>query len=677
MGKKRRAAPPKTQPRSPVLPLLVILLVTFVAFSPSLTNGFTDWDDNIYVSQNPLVERLSWENLKTIFTTSHNGIYVPLSMVSYSIEFALFGKNPAANHATNLILHLLNCLLVFWFFCQISQKKVALAFIVGILFGIHPLHVESVAWISERKDVLYTFFFFLALGSYLRYGRDGNKRAYGLTLVFFLLSLLSKPMGITFPLILVLIDYFKTGGIQKKRLVEKAPFFLLSLVFAIGAIFASRPQAASLAVGTAAASVPPVHKMILAAYAVGFYVIKIFFPVKLAALYPYRETLGSLNPLLLALSPVILAALAAAVGFSLRSTKKILFGIFFFLATLSPILQLISVPGNSIVADRYTYVAGLGIFYLAGVFLTWNLWDRVKPAKLIGAVAFVCLVVILSLATCRRCHVWKDDMALWKDVLQKYPNVPVAHNKIGLAYAGHGDFETAVTEYNEALALDSSYAGAYNNRAVAYRRLKKYDKALADYTKAIELNPRSADLYYNFGNLYHELGMYDRAIEQYTEALRVAPRSARIYNNRGLSFTAKGEIEGAIADYSKAIEILPTFDLAFMNRGIALSYLGQYGKALADLDKAIEWNPENAAAYFGRGLTYAKTKEYEKALADFDRAIAIKPDYEDALNKRIYVYLVRKDFEKAWREIERLQSLGVTIEPALRELYQKAKAGNN
>jgi len=676
MGQTSRATSRKTPGNSPVLPLLAILLVTFISYSPSLKNGFTDWDDRIYVSQNPLVERLSFENLKTIFTTSHNGIYIPLSMISYSLEYALFGKNPQAYHATNLLLHLLNSLLVFWIFYRLNQKKVFLAFIVGILFGVHPLHVESVAWISERKDVLYAFFYFLALGSYLRHSRDGDKRAYWLSLAFFFLSLLSKPMGMTFPLILILVDYCATGNLRIKRLGRTAPFLLLSLVFSIAAIFASRPQSAMFALG-AAAPVPVAHRIVLAVYGIAFYALKIFFPFKLAALYPYRETLKSLDPLLLYLSPVVLGILAVIVVVSLRFTKKVLFGVIFFLISLAPILQIVSIPGNSIVADRYTYVASLGIFYLAALFLTWNIWDKMKPIKLVRTVILACLVVVLSMATFGRCRVWKSDLTLWSDVLNKYPGVPVAHNKLGLVYAENGDTAAAISEYDQAIALDPSATAAYNNRAAAYKSLGQYDQAMADYAKATELNPLSAELRYNLGNLYHELGMHDRAIEQFTEALRLDPRSsAKIFNNRGLSRAAQGDLNGAIADYSKAIETLPTFDLPYVNRGMALSCLAQYDRALADLDKAIEQNPGNARAYFGRGLTRAKMKEYEKALADFDKALIIKPDYEDALNKRIYIYLVRKEYEKAIREIERLQSLGLAIEPGLLEFYKKAKAGN-
>jgi tetratricopeptide (TPR) repeat protein len=670
MGKnkdqKKKAAAVEAPKKMPVGLLLAVAALTFVSFIPALTNGFTHWDDNIYVTDNPLIASLSWGNLKAIFTTSHYGVYVPLTMVSYSLEYAVFGKNPAAFHTTNVVLHAVNAGLVFWLFFLLFGGNGPAAFVAAALFGVHPLRVESVAWIAERKDLLCGLFFLMSLISYRRYGESGNRRLLRRSLLLFLCSLLSKPMALTLPFVLLLMDYLASGRLTRKAWTEKIPFFALSLVFAVIALLANQPgDVPPGAVAGASLLAAGLHKAVLAVFSTAFYTVKTLLPFKLAAVYPYTDSTAGLSPALLYASPVILALLAAALVFALRRSRKIVFGLAFFFLTLVPILQLVSLPGNTIVADRYTYIPGLGLAFLAGVLLTSVFANKLKPARLALPVLFAGIILAFSASTFARCRVWRDDRSLWSDVLKKYPDVAVAHDKYGLVLAGDGDQEAAVEEYGRAIALDGAYAGAYNNRAVALRRLKRYDQAAADYAKVIELNPSFADAIYNYGNLYQEIGRNEKAVELYGLAIQRNPKSAPIYNNRGLSYIALNDLEKARADFSKALEIDPAFDLPRVNRGILLVQLGRYAEALEDLDAVVRRNASIPNVYLARGLAWAGQGNFDRALAELDAALRLKPDYEDALNQRIRVWLMKRDGASAAAEIARLGSLGYRIDPEL------------
>ncbi len=674
MGKKKPPAAVEAPKKIPAGLLLAVVGLTLVAFLPALTNGFTHWDDDVYVTDNPLVASLTWDHLKAIFTTSHYGVYVPLTMLSYSLEYALFGKNPAAFHATNVVLHVVNAGLVFGLFFWLFGGNGLAAFFAAALFSVHPLRVESVAWIAERKDLLCALFFFLSLLSFRRYGESGNRRFLRRSLVLFLCSLLSKPMALTLPFVLLLMDHLASGRITHKALREKIPFFALSLVFVVIAVLANQPG------DTPPAAAPGLlalvfQKTAVALFSLAFYLLKILLPFKLAAVYPYTEKIAGLPPVLLYAAPVVFAVLAAAAVLALKRSKKVFFGLGFFVLTLVPILQLVSLPGNTIVADRYTYIPGLGITFLAGLLLAGDFRAKLRPAKVLLPIALGAVILALSVSTFGRCRVWKDDRSLWTDVLEKYPDVAVAHDKLGLVRAADGDQETAIEEYSRAIALDGSYAGAYNNRAVANGRLKRYDQALADYEKVIDLNPSYADAFYNLGNLYHEIGRDESAVEIYGRALEKTPKSAPIYNNRGLSYVALNELEKARADFSKAVEIDPAFALPRINRGLLLVQLGRFDESFEDLNAAVAMNPRIPNVYLARGLAFAGKGDYDKALSDFDAVLRLKPDDEEALNQRVRLFLMKKDAKAALEEIDRLQARGFRIDPALVQWAEKLKTG--
>lgn len=596
-----------------ILIACVLIGITAVAFTPSLRNGFTNWDDTAYVTDNLLIRSLSPENLSKIFTTFQLGFYHPLTLLSYACEYVCAGPNPQVYHATNLILHIMNTFLVFWFIYLLSGNQTA-ACITALLFGIHPLHVESVAWISERKDVLSTLFILAALIAYIRYRTVGTRGTYLLTLALFTSSFLAKPMGVAVPFVMLLCDYLLNERFQRKIIVEKIPFLAIALFFALLAIIAQEKFGAV----KHESSFLSWNNISVACYGFLFYIGKIILPLKLSCIYPYPDKIGGAYPPFILLSPFFAALLTIAVLAAGRHSKKLVFGYFFFLITLAPVLQLVPIS-LSMTADRYTYIPSIGLFYLGGEGFIF-LWNRFSRTRYLLAAAGIIIACVLALLTFQRCRIWQNSITLWDDVLAKYPRVASAYNNRGYAIASAGNIEGAIADYTEAIRIDPAYAEAYSNRGNAYGARGDFEKAIADYNEAIRLQPQYAAAYTNRGHAYAAQRDFDRAIADYDTSLGIDPRNQITYNNRGFILFLKGDLDGAIADYTSAISIDPYYFKAYNNRGIAYAAKGELTTALTDFNAALKLNPYFAQTYYHRAIVYYTQGNIPAAWNDAQRA---------------------------------------------------------
>lgn len=334
--------------------LVLIISIAFIAYLPCIKNGFVNWDDNIYVVQNNMIRFFDWGNVKGIFTSSFFGNYQPIAILSYLFEYRFFKLNPAVYHMTNLLLHLLNCALVFMLIYKIG-RSVFIAFITAVLFGIHPLQVETVVWVSERKGLLSAFFLFSSIICYMKYLDNlRQKKYYFFSLSLFILSLLSKPLSVMLPLVLLVIDYFIYRRCGKNLYIDKVPFFVLSLTVATISIYAQYHLGAVRAEGLFMFF----DKIILAFYCIGFYLTKIFIPIKLSCLYPYPNIFNRIVPIIL----IIIAILIICIIWLRKRLRKVAFSSALFLIMLLPALQFFPVSG-AVVADRYIYPLSLDIFY--------------------------------------------------------------------------------------------------------------------------------------------------------------------------------------------------------------------------------------------------------------------------------------------------------------------------
>jgi tetratricopeptide (TPR) repeat protein len=463
------------------LALLAVVLLTLVSLYPTVKNGFVNWDDAPYVIENEAITHLTPVHVARIFSTFYVGAYVPLTALSFAIEFHFFGLDPRVFHVTNLILHLINCLLVFFLVFRLGGGRAA-AFITALLFGVHPLHVESVAWITERKDLLYGLFFLTAGLAYLAYAVRRNLSAYVAALLLFILACLAKPTAAVFPFILLTFDFFLKRRFRTGSFLEKVPFFLVSGAAVVTAYLAQRSTGA-FASGSAAGL--PVTLFRSANY-LFFYLFKTVLPLKLSCLYPEPRWW---------FAPFIVAGLTVLVIWSLRRTRVIAFGGLFLLVGLSPMLQLVRV--GQPLADRYAYLALIGPFFIGGHYLAQVFRRTGWPARIIGTAALVSILAVLAFLSNRQARVWKDGITLWSSAIANYPGQPLAYNNRGNAYCYQGDNRRALSDYDRAVAIRPDYADAYNNRGNAWRGLNEYDRALADYTQALRFDPRLADAYYN------------------------------------------------------------------------------------------------------------------------------------------------------------------------------------
>jgi len=561
----------------------VVACATVVAFWSSLDNGFLPWDDDIYVSNNPDITALGLTNVTRVFSSSYSSNYQPLTMLSYMVDFRLFGWNAKGYHATNLVLHVINGLLVFALAMRLSRRRKT-SLVVALLFAVHPLRVESVAWIAERKDVLSALFYLLSLYLYARRLQEGRARLYWLCLLSLLLSLLSKPMAVSQPIVLLLMDYLYGRRLDRNNLIDKIPFFALAFLFAATALFTQRSGGAVQSFF----EVPILQRLCVPFYGLVFYLAKALVPVRFCALYPLPPELPTSAMYALYTAPLLVLGGAVLLYRFRAFSRPLVFGSLFYLVTLLPVLQIVPI-GNAMVAERYSYLPLLGpCLALASLFrflFAPKLCGRVSRS-LVG-VGFAAAIVVLGGITYHRCGSWRNGFTLWNDVLAKYPS-----------------------------------AVAYGNRGQSYLALGMFDRAIEDLDRAISLSPEYFEAYDNRGFAHISKGEYDLAIEDHTRALRLNPKDAIAYNNRALAYRYKGDYARAVEDLSTAIGLKPTA-VAYSNRGASRNAMGDYRRAIEDFTESTRLNPEYKAAFFNRGLAYHALGDEDQALRDFGKACAL------------------------------------------------------
>lgn len=621
-----------------LISVIAILAVVFIAFFPSLKNGFINYDDNVLVTNNIKIKALSAENIKSYFTSFTAYLYHPLVLLTYAVEYHFFKLNPFPYHAANLAFHLGSCLLVFWLVFLLSGR-VSVAFITAALFGVHPLRVESVAWVTERKDVLSVFFYLAALVSYLYYAGKKSRGIYCLPAVMQVLSLLSKPTAVTFPVILLLMDYFQGRKLNKQAFIEKMPFFIISIIFGIAALIGHYPAG-----GASVPSYPFVYRIFFAAYGLAFYLGKTIAPVKLACIYQYPPDTETALPLKFLLAPLAVAALFFAVEYSMKRTKKIFFGAMFFFVTILPVLQLLPVGGGAVPADRYTYISSIGLFYILAEGVYW-LYARDPRLKVLISIVMAAAIGIFGSLTWRQCGVWRDSVTLWNDYLKIYENGPQSYQ-------------------------------AYHNRGMAYEEKGDFDKAIADYRRVLELNtPDPSRTLSSRGLAYAKQNQLDKAFSDMNEALKYNPKNVEALNFRGNLFNLAGRKDEAVADYSRALELEPENFSASLNRGMIYLGIGDMDRAIADLSRALKTDPGFEEAFIRRGSAYLRKKEFTKAAADFTAALKLNPVSVSAYRGREAAWFMLKEYGKARDDVKKLQKLGNQPDPRFVELLRKYSGG--
>ena len=562
--------------------LVPVLTLTAISFSPMLFNGFTNWDDDIYVTNNRLLKEQDW---KGIFTGPSASNYHPLTIATLVFNYAISGTNPFSYHLVNWLLHILNTALVFLFIYKISGKKNYVAAFAAVIFGVHPLHVESVAWISERKDVLYAFFFLLALLKYWRFLETGKRIKLIYCFSFFILSLLSKPAAIILPIVLYLLDYWYGRAFNWKVVVEKIPFFILSLVFGFITI---KVQSADAIAGF---DIYPLwSRFFFACFTLMVYAARFFVPYPLSAFHPYP----SINDLGLPvyLAPIFLLALLFLLWLK-RENKLLIFSVLFFIVNLLLVLQVISI-GLTIVSERYTYIPYIGLSFLFGMWL--NKYVETKP--IVKAIPLV-IAMVFGVITFQRTKVWRDADTLWADVIKQYPTeaTPRSNHAAYLkTMASKPEYKArenellqeALEDCNIAIRSKPTHVKAYENRQNIYLLLKKDSLAMKDADMLLKFQPSNAAAFYTKGFAYMRFNRPDSSLFWFDKSIALNPNADWVLNSRGsLLFNNFKNYSAALTDFTKAIEVNPQGEY-FYNRSNCYFRLGNIEKAKSDAAIAIQ-----------------------------------------------------------------------------------------
>ena len=563
-----------------------------------LRNEFTNWDDEYYVINNALLRGPDW---KGIFTQSVVGNYHPLTILTLAFNYSLTTLDPSSYLLFNLLLHLLNCSLVFYFIWLISGKNIFVASFTALLFAIHPMHVESVAWVSERKDTLYTCFFLISLIKYWRYLHTDKKFNLWLCFLFFLLSLLSKPAAVVLPLVLLLLDYWKGRKMTRKVLLEKVPFFLFALLFGVITL---KLQSAS---AIAPLNIYPLWtRFFFACYVITIYFFRFFIPYPLSTFHPFP--VANHVGVWILISPIFIIGLLFFL-WHYRTNKTLLFGFLFFLVNLLLVSQIVSV-GLTIVSERYTYVPYIGLGFIASTLLS-NYMAKSKGRALMIIPALG--APIFCVVTFQRTKIWKDSGTLWTDVLKHYPQAPMAR--------------TNRANYLEKVARDPANATEANTML---------QQALEDCRIALEVDPHHIPAYENRGVIYSDLHRNKEALADGDSLIKLEPLSKQGYDIRGTAYARLNEPEKAFADFSKCISLKPDDHHSYNNRGsLLVNYYKKYPEALADFNKAIQLSPEGVY-YMNRSVCYYRMGDVEKAKADAQMAsqkgVTLTDDYRRMFN---------------------------------------------
>ena len=634
--------------------ILLLIAIFVLAYAPATNFPFVNFDDNEYVTDVPQIQQgLSWDSFMWAMTTMEAAFWHPLTWLSHILAYQLFGLNPAGHHLTSLLLHLANVLLLFGVLHQMTGAVWRSA-LVAALFALHPLNVESVAWVAERKNVLSTLFWLLTMAAYVGYVRKPVWQRYVGMMGIFVLGLMAKPMLVTLPCVLLLLDYWPLGRLGKewrefrmrlpRLVVEKLPLFIPVAVVSVLAIQAqSRAGALSswegLPLGTRVAN---------AVLSYGLYLKKMVWPTDLAVFYPHPGNSWEIGSV--ALAVLLLGGISLGVWWQGRSYRYLVVGWLWYVGTLFPVSGLIQV-GSHAMADRYAYVPLMGLF----IMLIWGVAEmtervRLRREWLVGAV--LCLLVALTVLTRVQLSYWKSTTRLFEHALLVTSHNHLAHNALSVEYMEEKEFGKAIEHLAQALIMYPRYADAHNNLGLALVRQDRLEDAKHHYLQAIQIAPNSYAAHNNLGLTLLTTEKVDEAIDHFSRALALNPYYAEAHNNLGTAKLKKGHRTEAMESFRKAAELRPSFAEAYYNVGTELLNLGHLEEAKEQFLAALEADPDCLDAYVNLGVLLRRQGRVDDAIALYLMALELDPNHAETHNNLGTVLAKKGDLQQAIKHLQ-------------------------
>jgi len=654
--------------RIKLLVCLFLIVMTFGVYWQVSHHEFVNYDDNVYVTENPHVNSvISLQNIVWAFKTTHASNWHPLTWLSHMLDVQFFGLKPGWHHLMNVFFHILNTVLLFLVFNRMTRALWPSAF-VATLFALHPLHVESVAWVAERKDVLSTLFWILTMGAYTFYVEHPSTKRYLFTLGLFALGLMAKPMLVTLPFVLLLLDYWPfrrlqyaqptkdrqpevstakdskkqkrksqrnaPAALQKKKnidseiswssiqplLKEKIPFFVLAAMSSAITIYAQRGVIESSAILSLSA------RMANALVSYLGYLGKIFWPQKLAVFYPHP---GMWPLWQVAGSAFVIACVTAAVIIFSKRFPYITIGWLWYMGTLVPVIGLVQV-GLQSMADRYTYVPLIGI----AVIVAWGVPDMMKRAfykpPLLAVLSGITLLLLMA-CTWNQIQYWQNSLTLFSHAINVTTRNSVAHNNLGTALLEQGAFDKAIPQFQNALTVDPRNANANNNMGNALIKHGRMEEAIFYCREALRIKPDYPEALTNLGNALAYQGKSQEAIDYFEKALRINPEYAGAYISLGYIFADQRKLDDAVDYFNRALRIKPNYAEAHYNLGNILVALGKTDEAISHFKEALKIKPDYAKAYNNLGSTLLLQGKTDEAILYFQEALRLQPDYQVAI----------------------------------------------
>ena len=571
-----------------------VSVIVFVVYWPVQHYDLISLDDIDYISGNPYAKAgLTWESLSWAMKDVHTGYWHPLTWVTHMLDYQLFGSRVGGHHWTNVIFHIANSVLLYVILKRMSGSAWKSA-LVATLFAVHPLNVESVAWVSERKNVLCTFFWFMGIWSYSYYVVRPTPCRYCLILVTFSLGLMSKPMIVTFPFTLLLLDYWPMGRLTSwkmfpRLIFEKMPLFILSAIVGIVTFLSSLHGDVTISID----KLPMGNRLANAGVSYAKYLERMFWPQNLAVFYPYSREFSLVQT---STAFLLLSVISCLAIFFVHKYRYALTGWLWYLGTLVPVIGLIQV-GKQAMADRYAYVPMIGLF----IIIAWGIPDLLRGwplRKIIFLISSAAVISSLMICSVLQVRYWRNGVTLFEHALLATDINSRAHYNLGIALTDMGKLNEAVYHLESAIKLEPEYAGPYGYMGLALARE----------------------------------GKTDEAIVYYREALRIKQDDETTHNNLGVALAGRGKFDEAILHFQLALRIRPDYLHANRNMAGALAKLGKMEEAIGYYEKALKLDRDNAVTHNNLGLALAGVGRDQEAIGHFQEALKINPSYEDAIN---------------------------------------------
>lgn len=642
---------------------LFLALTTLSLYAPVHNFDFINFDDDDYVYNNPQVNHgFTKESLTWALTTFHASNWHPVTWFSHMLDCQLFGLNPGAHHLVNVIFHTINAILLFLFLNTITGHRYK-SFFVALFFSIHPMHVESVAWISERKDLLSTLFFILTLFSYVSFTKNRNPLVYLLSVCLYAAGLMAKPMLVTLPCILILIDFWPLSRIhlpgkplkdghsyyqnQIKILFEKLPFFILSAISSAITIIAQTEGGAVLTMK----SLPIIFRLSNSLISYTRYISKAIVPVDLALLYPHPGKTILWGELIFSISILILISILIIKNINKR--PWLVFGFLFYFITLLPVIGFVQVGFQSM-ADRYTYIPFTGLF----IIVSWGgaeILNRLRLNRTFTAILIGIVSTILFTLSSKQIKLWENSITLFTQTLKITKQNEIAHNNLGLALFESGKTDEAITHYKKSIEI-FPLNFVYINLGVALAEKKNFEGAISSYEEALKMSPDSVGAHYNLGIVFEKMENWDRAIYYFREVIRLEKGHPIAHVKLGNIYKTIGDIESAQKYLKKAINLNREIEDAYNSLGIIAGMQNRLDEAVMYFSKALNINPDYEDAHKNMGLALREKGQYDLAIYHYERAIEINSDSKETktqleLTHRIKSqilsadYLIKKNLE--------------------------------